>query len=84
MAARFLEQIFGEDRDLDAAAETAARHAIGELGPVVLFGVSCEFGHVGWDWKWEKMRRMGAVGLISIAQLLMDRCAAMSLSDPFV
>jgi hypothetical protein len=84
MAARFLEQIFGEDRDLDAAAEAAASHAIGELGRVVLFGVSCEFGHVGWDWKWEKMRRMGAVGLISIAQLLMDRCAAMSQSEPFV
>jgi hypothetical protein len=62
MAARFLEQIFGEDRDLDAAAETTARHAIGELGRVVLFGISGEWRHVGWDLGQEKMRRMGVVG----------------------
>jgi hypothetical protein len=49
MTARFLEQVFGEDCDLDAAAETAAGHAIGELGWVVLFGVAGEGGHVGWD-----------------------------------
>ena len=62
MAAGFLKQIFGEDCYLDAAAEAATCHALGEFGRVVLFGIAGELGHVGWDWGWEKMRRMGTVG----------------------
>lgn len=45
MAAGFLEQVCGFDGDLDAAAETAACHAVGERGGVVLFGVAGELGH---------------------------------------
>jgi hypothetical protein len=47
VAAGLREEVFGEDCHLDAATETAAGHAVGELGWVVLFGVAGEFGHVG-------------------------------------
>lgn len=46
MPARVLEEVFGFDGDSDAAAETAACHAVGEGGGVVLFGVAGELGHV--------------------------------------
>ena len=50
MAARVGEEVFGEDSYLDATAETAAGHAVGEFGCVVLFGVAGEFGHVDCLW----------------------------------
>jgi hypothetical protein len=61
VAARFGEEVllFGGDGHADAAAETAASHAGGETGWVVLFGVAGELGHgeieiewgfLGWYW----------------------------------
>jgi len=47
MAARFGEEVFGCDGDADAAAETAACHAVGETCWVVLFGVTGEGRHGG-------------------------------------
>ena len=50
MAARFGEEVFGCDCDADAAAETAACHAVGEAGWIVLFGVTGERRHCGKEW----------------------------------
>ena len=43
MAASFGEELAVLDRDGDAAAETAAGHAVLEFGDVVGFGVACGF-----------------------------------------
>jgi len=43
------EEVFGLNCYADAATETAAGHAVGEGGGVVLFGVAGEGGH-GWSW----------------------------------
>jgi len=47
VAARFREEVFGFDCDANAAAETAACHAVGEARWVVLFGVAGEGRHGG-------------------------------------
>ena len=67
VAARFGEEVFGSNGGTDAAAETAACHAVGETCWVVLFGVAGEGRHDEFVWfgawmqSWRNVMRVNGI-----------------------